>query len=319
MLLSFMVLALNIDAQVVFKVSDGLEQGSLKTAIEKNATALINEINNAQAAGRALDFRSLSLTTSAQQSLSMLWENVPFRFTKPRYAEIVARTASGGYQVRHLSLELKPYGVKVTDDKYQEAVIDFNSRGQIESFYFAISSALYSQVMLGGKDVEDLRRRQAILDYVEHFRTAYNQKDINFLNQVFSDDAIVITGKVITTKPTDLNPVARTKITYKSQTKTQYLTNLKRCFDRSPYIKVSFTDVKVSRHPTRPEFYGVLVRQGYNSGYYKDDGYVFLMWDFRDEDRPQIHVRTWQPYYMDASQTKVIPKSEIFDIRSFDF
>lgn len=303
---------------VTFEVRDGIYSEAVKAAIERNASALLTEINRAQAAGRALDFQGIGISPSAQSSLSMLWANVPFRCEDEEIVESVSNTPDGGLQVRNIALELKPADTAVTDDSYQEAVIDFDAQGQIQSFYFGLSINLYRQVMLHGKEVGDLRRRQMILDYVEHFRTAYNQKDIDFLWQVFSDDAIIITGKVIRTKPNDFNPMPQDKIIYNTQNKTQYLTRLKGVFDRSRYIRVNFSEIQVTRHPTKPDFYGVLLRQGYDSGYYSDDGYVFLLWDFRDEAHPQIHVRTWQPYYLDAAKTKVIDENEIFDISSVD-
>lgn len=45
--------------------------------------------------------------------------------------------------------------------------------------------------------VTDLRRRQMILDYVEQFRTAYNQKNINFLNQVFGLKTMLTLVRVV--------------------------------------------------------------------------------------------------------------------------
>ena len=39
-----------------------------------------------------------------------------------------------------------------------------------------------------------------ILDFTERFRTAYNEHNINFLDAIFSDDALIITGKVIERK-----------------------------------------------------------------------------------------------------------------------
>lgn len=303
--------------QVAFEVGDGIDDGTLKTAIERNTTALLNEINRAQRAGAPLNLQSVAMTPEARESISMLWANIPFRCEEPEIVERVMHT-SGGFQVRNIPLSLTPTDTNTTDDTYQEAVVDFNSSGTITSFYFAISNNLYMQVMRAGNDVTDLRRRQLILDYVEHFRTAYNQKDIDFLWQVFSDDAIIITGKVIRTKPTDFNPLPQDKVIYNTQNKTQYLTRLKRVFDNSRYIRVNFSEIKVSKHPTRADYYGVLLRQGYDSGSYSDDGYVFLLWDFRDEEHPQIHVRTWQPYFVDQAHTKAIERKEIFDIGMFD-
>jgi hypothetical protein len=168
-------------------------------------------------------------------------------------------------------------------------------------------------VIKSNLELTDLRRRQLILDYVEQFRTAYNQKDINFLNQVFSDDALIITGKVIQQKHAE--GFSTPKIQYNKQSKEQYIKNLRGVFQRNSYIKVTFDEIEVMRHPVNPNFYGVTLLQGWTSGKYHDDGYLFLLWDFTNEKAPQIHVRTWQP---DKIGDKALPKDEVFSLSDFD-
>ncbi len=36
------------------------------------------------------------------------------------------------------------------------------------------------------------------------------------------------------------------------------------------------------------------LHQSWRSSTYNDDGWLFLLWDFNDEEHPQILVRTWQ-------------------------
>lgn len=303
---------------VKFEINSGMDDNAtLKARIEQNVSNLLTEINRAQSVGAPdLNYSSFTITADAKNSLSMLWENVPFACIEEEIVEKILGTA-GGYQVRNIPLELRPSDATVTDDSYQEAVIDFDHAGEITSFYFAISNNLYSQVMQKGGEVTDTRRRQLILDYVEHFRTAYNQKDLKFLDAVFSDDAIIITGKVTTRKPVD-SPIPITKVTYKTQDKQTYLSNLRRIFATQKYVRVTFSEIKIQRHPTMNHYYGVRLRQGYSTPGYSDDGYVYLLWDFIDEQHPQIHVRTWQPYWLDDSKTTRIAEDEIFDIGDFN-
>lgn len=300
-------------AGVQISISDGIDNQSVKTKMETKMSALLTEINAAQASGRALNFTNLNLSNSVQMSLSMLWENSPFKCTDD---EIVERclTTSSGYQVRNIPLMMKPRADRnFGESEYQEAVISFDRQGNIESFYLSISMNLYMSVIRENKEITDLRRRQLILDYVEQFRTSYNTKDIQFLEQVFSDDALIITGKVISQKKDNMK--LPDKIIYKKQTKQEYLTNLRRVFANNSYIKVTFDDIKVMRHSTNPNFYGVTLHQGYTSSNYHDDGYLFLLWDFTDEDHPQIHVRTWQPDQINGGR---IPDDEIFSLNDFD-
>lgn len=322
-LVLFIVLQLAVGVvvaqSVAFKLNGGIEDSALKSKIEDNISALLTDFNAALASDRQVNFESISIAPDVKESINMLWENVRFTPIDEVVVERLLQTSTG-YQVRNIPLTISIKGAEVSsaDDAYQEAVMDIDKSGQIQTFYFAVSNTLYMQMMKSSGDVTDLRRRQLILDYVEHFRTSYNQKDLKFLRQVFSDDAIIITGKVITTKPNDMNLVPQTKITYNSMGKEEYLSRLTRVFANNKYISVKFSEIKVSRHPTKADYYGVLLHQGYKSDSYSDDGYVFLLWDFRNELQPQIHVRTWQPYYMDDAKSVTIAKEEVFDISSFD-
>ena len=288
---------------VNFTVSDGIDNAAIKSKIESEVSRMLSEINAAQEAGRSLNF----------SAMGNIGTNSPFVCTDEEIIEHCLTTGSG-YQVRNIPLMMKPTGEReFGEDEYQEAVISFDKQGNVESFYLSISMNLYMNVIKSNLELTDLRRRQLILDYVEQFRTAYNQKDINFLNQVFSDDALIITGKVITTKHAE--GFTSQKIQYNKQSKEQYIKNLRGVFARNSYIKVTFDEIEVMRHPVNPNFYGVTLLQGWTSGKYHDDGYLFLLWDFTNESAPQIHVRTWQP---DKIGGKSLPKDEVFSLSDFD-
>lgn len=294
-------------------ITDGIESDVMRVRMENAIARILNEVNNAQIAGRSLDFMAMGVNTRVQQSMAMLWENCPFICTDEEIIEHCITTGSG-YQVRNIPLMMKPTGEReFNEDEYQEAVISFDKQGNVESFYLSISMNLYMNVVKSNLELTDLRRRQMILDYVEQFRTAYNQKDIDFLNMVFSDDALIITGKVIMQKHPE--GYMSQKIQYNKQSKQQYLTNLRRVFNTAQYIRVGFDDIEVMRHPTNPNFYGVTLHQGYTSNTYHDDGYLFLLWDFRNENAPEIHVRTWQP---DKIGGKSLPRDEVFSLSDFD-
>ena len=101
---------------------------------------------------------------------------------------------------------------------------------------------------------------------------------------------------------------------------------MKRIFnnDKKNLIRVDFDDIKVVRHVNpAPEYkrcYGVTLHQSYKSGTYSDEGYLFLLWDFTDENKPKIHVRTWQPdaYSKDGKTKERITEDEIFSIADFE-
>lgn len=303
---------------VSLKINSGTDNQDIKRKIEQNVSTLLTQINIADSETGSINFNGIQITDMAQSSLMMLWDNARFICPEPEIVERLLTTYDNSFQIRNIPILIcEGQGIS-SDDLYQEAAIDFNESGIITSFYFGLKTNQYRDIMKNGSAVEDLRTRQIILDYVEHFRTAYVQKDIHFLDQVFSDDALIITGKVVRSRVDDLHPVVIEQIQYNEYSKSQYLSRLKNhVFPNAKYIHVDFSDIKVSRHPTNNKFYGVQVRQAYDSGSYSDDGYLFMLWDFTDESHPQIHVRTWQPYWMDEAKTRQIPENQIIDINSF--
>ena len=164
-----------------------------------------------------------------------------------------------------------------------------------------------SKILSGKLGVDDAERRRVILNYCEHFRMAYTTKDIDFLRQLFSDNALIIVGNVVKTMPdVEDKYMSRQQVTYNIRTKKEYLERLSKAFATNKKIDVRFSDFKIMRHPTKDGIYGVTLRQGYKSDSYADDGWLFLLWDFRDKSMPRIHVRTWQPAKSISSDDDVI-------------
>lgn len=307
--------------QVRLVINDGITNQQLKQRMEQSVAIVMTEINRSyEAKANRLDLPEAYITKDAKQELNKLWENEHFRCVED---EVVERglTTRIGFQVRGI-----PLIVDTSDNSeelgYQEAVVNFDSNGVITSIYYTINPELYSQLRMNQMgdsryEVTELKDRMMILDYVEHFRTAYNQKDLRFLRQVFSDDALIITGKVIKVRKSEVAP-AGAKVVYTTQTKQQYLENLSRAFKAARYIKVAFDNVVIVEHPTIKGIYGVTVHQKWNTNRYSDEGYVFMVWDFRNPDTPQIHVRTWQPEYVDKDKGQKLNPNDVFTLGDFD-
>lgn len=302
-------------------INSGASNMSLKTTIEKNVSTLLTEINQAfEDSLSSLKFSRLQVASEAQRGLNKLWENEHFQCTDEEIVEPLLNTRDG-YQVRGIPLSVKPIG---SDSLvYQEAIVNFDTNGVIVSVHYTaneLSSALVKDWLTNSRnEVSDISERFMILDYVEHFRTAYNQKDLKFLRQVFSNDALIITGRVIKVRKTDLEPNG-IRIVYNRQNKEQYLNNLRNAFNHNRYIKVSFDNVTIAKHPDpkKEGVYGVTVHQRWNSSNYSDEGYVFMVWDFRNPNEPQIHVRTWQPEFLNKSHSQRLNPNDVFTLGDFD-
>lgn len=293
----------------------------LRANIDLAISGLLTAFNNAQGKGETPHISGIDCTPEVEETIQKLWQDCPFRCAETEVVERATRTARGEWQVRNIPLIMMPIEGESKDvswKKFQEGVFTLDKDGMVTDFHLALDADLYIKVMGSAAAVEDFVQRQLILEYVERFRNAYNLKDINFLQQIFSDDALIITGKVIKTVKSDINRLSgnNQKIIYSKQTKKEYLTKLERIFKANKRINVLFDDIKVVRHPAKADFYGVTLKQGYNSDIYSDEGYLFLLWDFTNPDAPQIHVRTWQPDKIDVNTP--LPEEEIFSIDDFD-
>ena len=305
---------------VKLKPDSSFKNQQMVATMERNLSSLLTEINAAQREKRPLELDGLAMDDFAKAGLRMLWANVYF-YCDDDYVVDRLWNFNDGFMARSIPVIITPEGEELASGVFQEAVVEFNKSGVISDFRFAIDAAVGESMEQGG-DAVDLERRMQILAYCDRFRTAYNTKDLAFIEQVFSDDALIITGKVVTTRKGDM-PLTPS-VSYRKYDKQQYLQNLRRVFARNSWIEVKFSQIgehgegdgerAVTRSTENPNIYGVRLRQEWNSSTYSDMGYVFLLWDFTDEEHPVIHVRTWQPEYVGASK---LPEDEIFTIDDF--
>ena len=316
------VMSLTASAQYStdFTVTE-LEDDELCANIDMAVSGLLTAFNNAQATGSTPSISGFDITPKVNEDIMKLWADCPFRCAETEVVERAVKTPHGEYQVRNIPLIMMPVEGQSKDvswKKYQEGVFTLDKEGMVVDFHLALDADLYIKVMSNAAAVEDFERRQLILEYVERFRNAYCLKDMDFLQQIFSDDALIITGKVVKQVKSDINrqSLNNAKIEYSKQNKKQYLTNLAKVFKANKRINVSFDEIKVVKHPAKEAFYGVTLKQGWSSDNYSDEGYVFLLWDFTNPDLPQIHVRTWQPTEIEVG--KPIDEDEIFTIDDFD-
>lgn len=285
--------------KVNFEFSDGIEEGILKTKMEQQMSSLLSAINEANAANADVNFSSIDITYDASASLTMTWEQVHFSIEDDDIVDhcISLPGKSGGFRIQNIGVLMNPKEESGYDgEKRREIYIDFDKTGKIVDFNFTIGMNMYTEILKKGEELGDLDRRMQIIDWCEHFAKAYCDKNMKFMQTIFSDDAIIITGKMTMQRVhTDMGMKDQAKVKYVQQTKSQYLSNLSRVFASNSYVNVKFEDYTVIRHGAKPNYYGVTLRQKWHTARYSDEGTVFLIWDFTNEEAPRILVRTWQP------------------------
>lgn len=176
----------------------------------------------------------------------------------------------------------------------EDVVFYMNSEGKVTEVAFGLEQAAVEDVMNRGPWTQD--ERQTLIHFLETYKTAYALKRLDYIDAIFSNDALIITGSVVKrTGQTEMQPAKMSKVKYTRQAKAQYMKNLKRCFDSNEYVNIHFGDNIVRRSNNNTNIYGIQIKQDYFSSSYGDSGYLFLMIDFAKPDTPVIHVRTWQP------------------------
>lgn len=313
---SLLIITLGAVAQdIKMTIVDGMQNNTVKSRIERGISELLSEINRACAQERELRLDNIDMALSGKKSLQALWQNLHFLCEDNQIVERCL-TSAEGYVIRNIYTQVNPMIEDYSDEPERALTIRLTREGQIASVAMAASDAVYGRIMEQGISVSDLERRTTILSFVENYRSFYDEKDLNSIDRVFSNDAIIITGTVPMQRNVSSDMGSwREQIKYKVQNKPQYLNSLAANFKRNKYIKVTFSDVEVVRHPANPNYYGVTLHQHWKSSTYEDDGYLLLVWEFRDGEDPIIHYRTWQP---DRIGSHSLTKDEIINIMDFN-
>lgn len=181
----------------------------------------------------------------------------------------------------------------------EDVVFTFNTSGLIDNIAFGMGKTAENDILHKGVWAETARK--AIMDFMENYKTAYALKRLDYIKNVFDDDAVIITGNV--TRKMTLNKSGDGKasisgndiITYNRQTKDEYLRNLSKCFASNEFINIRFANNDVYKLAKGGELYAIQIAQDYYSTNYGDKGYLFLMVDINNPKEPLIKVRTWQP------------------------
>lgn len=315
-LLIIQALVMQGQTRVNLKITSGLEDSTVKSRIENGSSTLLTEIKQAANGHHDLKLTTSNMTAPARESLNRLWNTYHFRPNSSVYSTNCITTVSG-YEVRGIGATVCDVDDSFVGDKNKELFITFSKTGVITGIHMTLGNNMYTNVVGSGVDVTDIRRREEILRFVEEFRSYYDEKDINALRDIYSDDALIITGTVKMRKNLgDGQARLKPEIVYSRKKKEQYLASLEKTFRNNRYIKVNFDDIKVVRHPAKKGFYGVTLHQSWRSSNYDDDGYVFLLWEFKDDNdtHPVIHVRTWQP---DMVGNEALPESAVFTHNDF--
>lgn len=215
------------------------------------------------------------------------------------------RSANGQVVARGLQMSFAfNRGTKTTF--VEDVVFTLNSENKITNVAFGLGQVAENDILCkfapGWKD----ETRELIMEFMESYKTAYCLKRLDYIRDVFADDAVIIIGNVARrsqapttdTNRRSISAEGQQVIRYNRYTKDQYLRNLERCFQRNEFINIRFShnEVQWLEKFEKEELFAIQIGQEYNSSTYADKGYLFLLVDMTNHDAPQIKIRTWQPH-----------------------
>lgn len=289
------ILPAQVNSRIILESSGSpLINRSMSNAL----TAVLQEVNKIAAGSGNLENIEEYCTPEGFKALTELVERTSFFSTIPEYRALILETLTDKFEVR--GIKVKVSMGETEGDDIQELVFVLNFRLFIEDIHFAIEEHHYSRLMDEGRQLNDLLMRQKILDFLEEFRTAHNRKDIGYLEKAYSDQALIIVGKILKEQKgsgdfLQSSTLDEDKVKFIRLSKREYLDRLRQVFQLNSFVSVTFEGLDVRTHGKYPDIYGIQLKQRWRSSSYSDEGYLFVMMDFQKPENPIIHVRAWQP------------------------
>lgn len=265
--------------------------------LENNVKLFLDAINRAYLSNLDKPIFPAGLTDAGlNEIIENLWNISHFCSINPEIYENLLSTSSGTIQLRNIQILYEE-----ADSGYaqQDVVIIFNKNGKIVDFKITLEYNSVASVLRYPEDAADLRRKEWIINFVDNLKTSYYLKDIYFLSEVFSDNTLYNCGDDMVVYRQQLH-IKNPDTIYKFKLQNdQYLKDLRFLFSQTRSTEVVFDSLTIVRHMVHTNLFGISIKQILTSrfisgGRYYDVGYVFLVIDLKDEQKPRKVLSIWQ-------------------------
>ena len=180
----------------------------------------------------------------------------------------------------------------------EEVVFVFDADGKVDNVQFGLGKVATNDVFKKNGDWS-ADAKNILVTFLENYKTAYALERLDYLESIFSDDAVILVGNVVKRYVNDgtkemPNYKDNKYVRLTQMSKNDYMKNLRRVFGRNEYVNIKFANNEMRRMGKGGEVYGIQIKQDYFSSSYGDSGFLFIMVDVNDPNQPIIHVRAWQ-------------------------
>ena len=213
------------------------------------------------------------------------------------YPVVINKTYEG-WELRRIPIYCQYPSLNEQTTEY--VILDFDEEGILTDINFSVFDQFYKTYIFENPNKEDKQYKQIIIKFLEKYRTAFFNRDIETIETIFADEAVIIVGKIKKVekqiKDYQYQKIKNDQpdVEYIKMTKDQYINRQKRIFSNQQDIHLGFNTFKLIRKSQDCNIYGISMRQQYKSTGYADEGHLFLLIDFEGEE-PMIYVRSWQP------------------------
>lgn len=183
----------------------------------------------------------------------------------------------------------------------EDVIFRFDADGLVDSIAFSLNDSIEALLLDAGFGWDN-DSRLLMMTFMEDYQTAYSLKRLDYIENVFADDAVIIVGKMLKIKKTKQidapripNLLSDEEVEYRRYTKAEFIKRLRNNFASKEYINIQFEDIDIAKMTKVGEIYAVHIKQYYYSNNYSDTGYLTLLIDMRDSENPLIHMRVWNP------------------------
>lgn len=287
------------DVKVI--LTDGPDR-DIVAMLQTNASTVMTALNNYNGGDAQLQLPASIRDGDGSIGLERLTELARTNGIRANASELYSQVImlnNNTYQIRRLYVTSNSQ----VENNTLELVLTFDRDGRLTDAHFAMAEHQFDMILNDAISLLDDYRRRQIINYLEQFKTAYNRKDVDYIELQFSDKALIITGTRIEVDEAAGNSIRtrqteqyQEKFQLMSQTKTEYIGRLRdHIFKVNSFINVDFSAINILQHPEYDDVYWVQLYQKWSSSTYSDTGYLMFMIDFSNEDQPLIYVRAWQP------------------------
>jgi len=185
-----------------------------------------------------------------------------------------------------------------THEFIEQVVFTFNAESEIDAVSFSIGDHAIGDIVNKSDRFGTIEDKYQLINFLEYYKTAYCLKRLDYIEDIFANNALIIVGHVVKEAGSVERMYARAgnkKVEFIELSKTEYLERLRKVFNSNEFVNIHFEDNIVKKVNGDSKIYGIQIKQDYYSTSYADKGYLFLMIDLNDSINPKIYIRTWQP------------------------